>query len=193
MDTSLHLLTLTSQSILPPLITEFFDTHLNSTCGASASLTSLSCLWGSNSHGLPSCHQMDSKFSLNSHTRFLYLSRDLTSGLIYVPVLTSSFNRKPLQCSCLENPRDREAWWAAVYGAAQSWTQLKRLSSSSSSRGWNTVLIDLCILSASTKVPCIIKVYLRSRTLFPMEGKSKIHFRRIYVRVVIGLPFFFFF
>ena len=37
----------------------------------------------------------------------------------------------PLQCSCLENPRDGEAWWAAIYGAAQSWTQLKRLSSSS--------------------------------------------------------------
>ena len=37
-----------------------------------------------------------------------------------------------LQCSCLENPRDRGAWWAAIYGVAQSWTQLKRLSSSSS-------------------------------------------------------------
>ena len=34
-------------------------------------------------------------------------------------------------CSCLENPRDRGAWWAAVYGVAQSRTQLKRLSSSS--------------------------------------------------------------
>ena len=41
---------------------------------------------------------------------------------------------KPLQCSCLENPRDGGAWWAAVYGVAQSRTQLKRLSSSSSSR-----------------------------------------------------------
>ena len=38
----------------------------------------------------------------------------------------------PLQCSCLENPRDGEAWWAAVYGVAQSRTLLKRLSSSSS-------------------------------------------------------------
>ena len=38
----------------------------------------------------------------------------------------------PLQCSCLENPRDGGAWWAAVYGVAQSRTQLKRLSSSSS-------------------------------------------------------------
>ena len=41
-------------------------------------------------------------------------------------------NGNPLQCSCLENPRDGGAWRAAVYGVAQSWTQLKRLSSSSS-------------------------------------------------------------
>ena len=39
----------------------------------------------------------------------------------------------PLQCSCLENPRDGGVWWAAVYGVAQSQTQLKLLSSSSSS------------------------------------------------------------
>ena len=41
-------------------------------------------------------------------------------------------NGNPLQCSCLENPRDRRAWWAAVYGVAQSRTRLKQLSSSSS-------------------------------------------------------------
>ena len=41
----------------------------------------------------------------------------------------------PLQCSCLENPRDGGAWWAAVYGVAPSRTRLKRLSSSSSSIG----------------------------------------------------------
>ena len=40
-------------------------------------------------------------------------------------------NGNPLQCSCLENPRDRGAWLAAIYGAAQSRTRLKRLSSSS--------------------------------------------------------------
>ena len=40
-------------------------------------------------------------------------------------------NGNPLQCSCLENPRDGGAWWAAVYGVAQSGTRLKRLSSSS--------------------------------------------------------------
>ena len=41
-------------------------------------------------------------------------------------------NGNPLQCSCLENPKDSGAWWAAVYGVAQSRAQLKRLSSSSS-------------------------------------------------------------
>ena len=39
-------------------------------------------------------------------------------------------NGNPLQCSCLENPRDGGAWWVAVYGVAQSRTRLKRLSSS---------------------------------------------------------------
>ena len=41
-------------------------------------------------------------------------------------------NGNPLQCSCLENPRDGGAWWAAFSGVVQSWTRLKRLSSSSS-------------------------------------------------------------
>ena len=40
-------------------------------------------------------------------------------------------NGNPFQCSCLDNPRDGGAWWATVYGVAQSWTRLKRLSSSS--------------------------------------------------------------
>ena len=39
-------------------------------------------------------------------------------------------NGNPLECSCLENPRDGGAWWAAVYGLAQSRTRLKRLNSS---------------------------------------------------------------
>ena len=45
-------------------------------------------------------------------------------------------NGNPLQCSCLENPRDGGAWWAAIDGVAQSRTRLKRLSSSSSTRFW---------------------------------------------------------
>jgi len=44
-------------------------------------------------------------------------------------------NGNPLQCSCLESPRDGGAWWAAIYGVTQSWTRLKRLSSSRSSHG----------------------------------------------------------
>ena len=43
-------------------------------------------------------------------------------------------NGNPLQCSCLENPRDRGVWWSSVFGVAQSRTRLKRLSSSSSSK-----------------------------------------------------------
>ena len=42
-------------------------------------------------------------------------------------------NGNPLQCSCLESPRDGGAWWAAIYGFAQSRTRLKQLSSSSGS------------------------------------------------------------
>ena len=45
-------------------------------------------------------------------------------------------NGNPLQCSCLENPKDGGVWWAAIYGVAQSWTRLKQLSSNSSSSGY---------------------------------------------------------
>ena len=45
---------------------------------------------------------------------------------------TGEGNGNPLQCSCLENPRDSGAWWAAVSGVTQGWTRLKWLSSSSS-------------------------------------------------------------
>ena len=53
---------------------------------------------------------------------------------------TGEGNGNPLQCSCLENPRDERGWWATVYGVAQSRTQLKRLSSSSSIPEINTLL-----------------------------------------------------
>ena len=52
-------------------------------------------------------------------------------------------NGDPLQCSCLENPRDRGAWWAVVYGVAQSRTRLKRLSSSSSSSPFPDIIFLL--------------------------------------------------
>ena len=68
----------------------------------------------------------------------------------------------PLQCSCLENPRDGGTWWAAVYGVAQSRTWLKRLSSSSSSSkitvkiGWNK---SLALYLAGKKDSININVY----------------------------------
>ena len=55
---------------------------------------------------------------------------------------TGEGNGNPLQCSCLENPRDGRTWWATIYGVIQSWTQLKRLSSSSSS---SSVVPRLCM------------------------------------------------
>ena len=65
----------------------------------------------------------------------IFLSRgELMSMYVFVDTNQLSFGRgngNPLQCSCLENPRDGGAWWAAVCGVAQSRTRLKRLSSSS--------------------------------------------------------------
>ena len=66
-------------------------------------------------------------------------------------------NGNPLQRSCLENPMDGEAWWAAVSGVAQSRTRLKRLSSSSSSEKWH-----LCIyLNCTSLIMSEIKYNLR--------------------------------
>ena len=62
----------------------------------------------------------------------------------------------PLQCSCLENPKDGGAWRAAIYGVAQSRTRLKRLSSSS--RNGSDVVIN-CTESALT---LFIRNYFRS-------------------------------
>ena len=67
-------------------------------------------------------------------------------------------NGKPLQCSCLENPRDWGAWWAAIYGVAQSRTRLKQPGSSSwmvLSLGnivrpnWSFVLLNVKVLFSS--------------------------------------------
>ena len=73
-------------------------------------------------------------------------------------------NGNPLQCSCLENPRDRGAWWAAIYGFAQSRTRLKRLSSSSI--GWKEATLkndcwkNRSRLSPSETVFCLRNVSL---------------------------------
>ena len=61
----------------------------------------------------------------------MFLLLDIYPGveLLGHMVVLGEGNGTPLQYSCLENPRDGGAWWAAVYGVAQSRTRLKRLSS----------------------------------------------------------------
>ena len=61
-------------------------------------------------------------------------------------------NGNPLQCSYLESPRDGGAWWAAVYGVAQSRTRLKRLSRSSNAFSWQNS-VSLCRASFCTPRP----------------------------------------
>ena len=70
-------------------------------------------------------------------------------------------NGNPVQCSCLENPRDGGAWWAAVYGVAQSRTRtrLKRLSSSSrlevmlQGGSWRNKYLHFILLTSSWDSP----------------------------------------
>ena len=95
--------------------------------------THIACLWHptpvllpGKSHGqrsLVGCSPWDSEESDTTERLHFHFS----------PSCIGEGNGNPLQCSCLENPRDGGAWWAAVYGVAQSWTWLKRLSNSSMS------------------------------------------------------------
>ena len=62
---------------------------------------------------------MESQVSMD-HTQTHRLSRKQKSS-----TRVGEGNGNPLQYSCLENPRDGGAWWAAIYGVAQSWTRLK--------------------------------------------------------------------
>ena len=90
-------------------------------------------------------------------------------------------NGNPLQCSCLENPREGGAWWAAVYGVAQSRTRLKRFSSSSRA---STVIpfMDMCMLSHP-----VMSDSLRSHGLVAREAPPSMGFSR--QEYWSGLPF----
>ena len=82
---------------------------------------------------------------------------------------TGEGNGNPLQCSCLENPRDGEAWWAAVYGVAQSRTRLKRLSSSS---GWPWEISLGCVISWNldeTWCCGVFLIFFPTYTTFPQS------------------------
>ena len=69
----------------------------------------------------------------------LRVGQDWVTSLSLFTFMHGEGNGNPLQCSCLENPRDGGAWWAAVYGVAKSRTRLKRLSCSSS-----TLYMKIC-------------------------------------------------
>ena len=73
-------------------------------------------------------------------------------------------NGNPLQCSCLEYPRERGAWWAAVYRVAQSQTWLKRLSSSSS--------IRISLPSGSLLPPPSSHSFRSSQSSFPLAAAA---------------------
>ena len=62
-------------------------------------------------------------------------------------------NGNPLQCSCLENPRDGGAWWAAVCGVTQSWTRVNRLSSRSSSPDSSVCKESTCNAGGPSSIP----------------------------------------
>ena len=69
---------------------------------------------------------------------------------------TGEGNGNPLQCSCLENPRDGGAWWTAISGVTQSRTQLKRLSSSGQPEvGKMNVRVCVCVcVCGCTRCSC---------------------------------------
>ena len=81
-------------------------------------------------------------------------------------------NGTPLQYSCLENPMDGGAWWAAVYGVAQSQTRLKRLSSSSSKTGSKLETASLYGQHGATQPGTCKNVYLEAQILSPRFSET---------------------
>ena len=81
-------------------------------------------------------------------------------------------NGYPLQCSCLENPREGGAWWADIYGVAQSRTRLKRLSSSSSIH--NSHSLQWRFFSVKWKaILSLIKISFSSNKITILKQKRK--------------------
>ena len=83
-------------------------------------------------------------------------------------------NGNPLQYSCLENPRDRRAWWAAISGVAQNQTWLKRLSSSSSRNSGEEVWAECCLMREGSSVGYQRQDYVNSL----MNEKCCCHIRK---------------
>ena len=93
-----------------------------------------SCLFNSEKAMATHSSTLAWKMTFTEETGRLWSMGSLRVGHDWVTSLSciGEGNGNPLQCPCLENPRDSGAWWAAVYGVSQSWTRWKWLSSSSS-------------------------------------------------------------
>ena len=114
--------------------------------------------WWAAAHGVAKCRTRLSNFTLTFHFNFS------------LPCIGEG-NGNPLQCSCLENPRDEGAWWDAVSGVAQNRTWLKRLSSSNSSsileswsgrfaNAWLFLLNSYLYFSLCLKIPNFSVLYI---------------------------------
>ena len=103
-------------------------------------------------------------------------------------------NGSPLNCSCLENPRDGGAWWAAIYGVAQSRRRVKRLSSSSSSSSSSRpVSFPLCVqiqtlYATNASTLCAYKIQTDGACRVGMEKKGKNGLKIIWLPLERGLP-----
>ena len=107
-------------------------------------------------------------------------------------------NGNPLQCPCLENPRDGGAWWEAIYGVAQSWTRLKWLSSSSS-RGLKKERLfsstHLCLIETMTAGEAIIEfVKLQELRLHyiqnPFNWNAFLVFKKVRLQFRLDMRFY---
>jgi len=94
-------------------------------------------------------------------------------------------NGNPLQCSCLENPRDWGAWWAAVHGVAQSRTRLKRLSSSSSNSVYILMLLSSFVPLSPSPTISISPFSTSVSPFLPHKYVHQYHFSRFHIYVLI--------
>ena len=96
-------------------------------------------------------------------------------------------NGNPLQCSCLENPRDRGAWWPAICGVAQSRTRLKRLSGGSSM----LCIYHFYIFHHKTRVCSVerndVQVLIRHLVRFPDSGLAHLEGNYLLSFLVSGI------
>ena len=99
-------------------------------------------------------------------------------------------------CSCLENPRDGEAWWVAVYGVAQSWTRLKRfkerrkkrISMVSGTKECSIIIANICPLQIDSKLllPSYNHTYLCPALEFKLHDvRGRVCFVHVYLTLVI--------